>query len=50
MWCTPCRYGVYAKTSIKPILVCRATSKSFILNHQGEIPGGIFMPERRWFS
>ena len=23
MWCTPCRYGVFAKTSIKPIPVCR---------------------------
>ena len=32
------------------IPVCRTTNESLLLHHQGEIPGGIFMPGRRWFS
>nr|DAJ84385.1 MAG TPA: hypothetical protein [Caudoviricetes sp.] len=32
------------------IPICQSTSNSFSFNHQGEIPGGIFMPGRRWRS
>nr|DAQ72258.1 MAG TPA: hypothetical protein [Caudoviricetes sp.] len=31
-------------------MVCRSTSKLLLSHHQGAIPGGIFMPGRRWFS
>lgn len=55
MWCTPCRYGVFAKASIKPIPVCLigqigiswrdVSMKSFVcsLCHNGILGGGLYL-------